>query len=1230
MSKKKISESRFIDRYIKAATNKYSRSKGEGLYLNGAVNFLKHEERYQTWFFTVKDKEEYMVRIKWSGEKKFTHFCNCDYIDTPLCPHETAALLYLKNHIINHNPVPDNKGRESEPLELKAYKRITREGVQELLDPVSEDWLNSTFYKIIRVDFLEDEILFYLKSDSYFTRNPVVRIFRKDGKMWVTATEKAKVPKDKLKPSEAYVLLKIAGTTPEMLDLYFNRREEVKRQMGEKLHVPAKDFDLFLKFNFVEKEGMMVVIKEDAPYYFPIIKKAVRKAVEQINTGSETPVVPANFKNRPLRIGYMIQLIPPEERDPDEPAYTYRVITGKPNKAETRLINRLEIFIPSNDEEVYIEEDDKNLIDLIQRYNRASDHFSLSRHIFQKLAGKKFVYGYHNSFIWENISKKHISDIRLAEKTASVIVHVNKTKEYLRLQPMLKIDNKEINPLDPGLKAYQYIFSYNDKYYHLDSLREFEFLTTIGREILAPFKLKKEVFEEFIRPLSAHITFDITRQAFRRRLIRSDYKTEQIYLSEDDGMIRIEPRVVYDNNEAVSLSLKGNPLTYDPETETITEYERNKELEQHFLDQVAALHPEFEQQKHLGYFMLPVEEFIKDLWFYKFFDKLNKQDVEIYGIKDLKSFRYSPYKGTVHTSLSSGIDWFDVNIEVKFGPHTVSLSELKKAVLRKEKFIRLKDGSVGILPEEWFYRLEKYFRHGRVEKDRVRISKTRFAIIDELFDRIDNEQILEEIARKRQRLESVKEISRVRVPKQIKARLRPYQKEGFKWLRFLHDMQWGGILADDMGLGKTLQVLTFLQYVVNQKKQPNLIVVPTTLLFNWQKEIEKFAPSLKTYFLYGPDRAKNVSVFDKYHLIITTYGTMVRDMEMLKDYDFNYVVLDESQAIKNPASLRYKAARLLKARNRIAMTGTPVENSTFDLYAQMEFVNPGFFGSMQHFRTHFANPIDKEANDLVAAELNRMIRPFILRRTKEQVARDLPPKTEDVLYCELEPEQRRIYESYLKTYRDKLLHRIESEGLEKSKLQVLEALTRLRQICDAPNLIDDVDYRQTPAKIKVLVEHITRKTAQHKILVFSQFVKMLQLIRSELDRLGIRYAYLDGKTSSSQRKKAVHDFQTLDDMRVFLVSLKAGGTGLNLTAADYVYLVDPWWNPAVETQAIDRTHRIGQNKSVFAYRMIAKDTVEEKILQLQSKKRHIADNLIQAEENLLKTISLDELRELFK
>jgi len=434
-----------------------------------------------------------------------------------------------------------------------------------------------------------------------------------------------------------------------------------------------------------------------------------------------------------------------------------------------------------------------------------------------------------------------------------------------------------------------------------------------------------------------------------------------------------------------------------------------------------------------------------------------------------------------------------------------------------------------------------------------------------------------------------------------------------------------------MGLGKTVQALSYLHYYKSiHGKLQALVVCPTTLMFNWENEIRKFTPELTYYIHHGGDRGRSKEQLEKAEVVITTYGTLRSDIKLLVEIAFDYVILDESQAIKNPSSKVTKAACLLNAKNRICLSGTPLQNNTFDIFAQMNFLNPGMLGSIEFFRQEFAIPIDKFGEADRKDHLRKLLYPFILRRTKEQVAQDLPEKIETILYCEMEDEQRSIYDAYRNDFRDKILGTIESQGIQKSQLTILQGLMKLRQICDSPAILNETDkYPNHSIKLEELGREITENISNHKALVFSQFLGMLALIKEKLRSLDVDFEYFDGSTTAVERERAIQRFQNDENCRVFLISLKAGGVGLNLTAADYVYIVDPWWNPAVEQQAIDRTHRIGQTKNIFAYRMICKDTIEDKILQLQEKKRLLAKDLITDDEGFVKSLSREDVEYLF-
>ncbi len=747
-------------------------------------------------------------------------------------------------------------------------------------------------------------------------------------------------------------------------------------------------------------------------------------------------------------------------------------------------------------------------------------------------------------------------------------------------------------------------------------------------------KVKKEFAQGFLTdwvvPMTENfdVDFQIRQQIDSRDL---NFEMPRIYLKEDSENFIVVPVFVYGDMAGESMEFMNDQRKTKAifENDTILMLQRNSATERDWWDYFKGLHPDFEQQFDSPFFYIPFGNVLKDNWLFKFFDELKEKNIEVFGQKDLKKMRFNPNRGVFNIRASSGIDWFDMEVGLSFGEQHVSLSDAKKALLKKQNYVELKDGTLGILPEDWIKKIEPLLKFGIVKGDNIKLSKLHFSLIDELSAEIDSVAVQQELYEKKQKLLNFKEMASVPVPQNVTATLRHYQEEGFKWMNFLNEFGWGGCLADDMGLGKTLQVLTLLQQQKNlYPDATNLVVVPTTLIFNWQAEAAKFTPELKLHVHRGLLRVKDALIFREHDIVLTTYGTMRSDIEILRKFEFNYVVLDESQAVKNPDSLTSKAVRLLSAKYRLTMTGTPVENNTFDLYSQMEFLNPGYLGNAEFFKTEYANAIDKHQDPVKAAELRKLVYPFMLKRTKEEVAKDLPDKTETILYCEMGDKQRKVYETFREKYRQQIADKMATEGLNKSSFLILEALLKLRQICDSPALLsDDADYGTESAKLEEIIREIQENASNHKILIFSQFLKMLDLIKTFLEKHNIVYEYLDGQTTD--RADRVNRFQSDKSCRVFLMSLKAGGVGLNLTEADYVYLIDPWWNPAVEAQAIDRTHRIGQTKKVFAYKMICKDTIEEKILTLQQRKKDIAEDIVSAEAGFLKKLTREDIVDLF-
>ncbi|QMW01655.1 DEAD/DEAH box helicase [Spirosoma foliorum] len=741
----------------------------------------------------------------------------------------------------------------------------------------------------------------------------------------------------------------------------------------------------------------------------------------------------------------------------------------------------------------------------------------------------------------------------------------------------------------------------------------------------------EQFFNGFLIPLANRFAVDFD-QASDITKTDLEFREGRIYLKEDENNLLIVPAFGYATDEEPDIELPrdfrpARVVAYDGAVQL---QKRDPDAENEFMRFIQQQHPDFAHQSD-QFFYLPTQKVLENGWLFHFYEALRQNQTRLFGFSSLKKFRYNPNAAAFNIRSSSGIDWFDLKVEISFGDQAVALADVRKAILRRQNYVELGDGTIGVLPDEWIAQHAQLFRLGQIDdkKGNIRLSKRHFSILEHYRERISDPKLLKELDDKKEKLLNFQKIKKVKLPSNIQATLRPYQEEGYRCLHFLDEFGWGGCLADDMGLGKTLQMLTFLQEQKNRRPDGiHLVVVPKTLIFNWQAEATRFCSKLRLLIHTGTGRVKTFDKLADVDIVLTTYGAVRTDIEWLREFKFDYVILDEAQAIKNPDSLIAKSVRLLQARNRLTMTGTPVENNTFDLYAQFDFLNPGFLGSAELFRTEYANPIDKHQDKARAAELRQLIYPFMLKRTKEEVAKDLPEKTEIVLYCEMDKQQRRVYEAYRDRYRDLIEKRVAEVGAEQSAFLILEGLLKLRQICDSPALLnDEEDYGNESAKLDELVREIGQNASNHKIVIFSQFLGMLDQIRQKLERDRVPYEYLDGQTND--RASRVQNFQANDECRVFLMSLKAGGVGLNLTEADYVYLVDPWWNPAVEQQAIDRVHRIGQTKRVFAYRMICKDTVEEKILLLQDRKRALASDLISTETGFLKKLSPKDILGLF-
>jgi len=746
-------------------------------------------------------------------------------------------------------------------------------------------------------------------------------------------------------------------------------------------------------------------------------------------------------------------------------------------------------------------------------------------------------------------------------------------------------------------------------------------------QLLIPDEMESTYFSTFVR--NALRDFNTATTGFPVRDLQPEKRAELVL-----------ERGVY-NRPVWILRLWYNQHTIYPDSQVMRfvdytgqgsdhafiRFQRDPRWEQKLVDDVSEAGLSSRDLKNFYLIRQPGGKIVDDL-----FDAINFTnevggELELAGVEIRHRLQKNYFLGSISLDLHSREqdDWFDLHGEVSFGSHKVAFTALKKYILEGIREYELPGGETAVLPETWFRLYRSVFEFGRIENQRILIHKQHFSMVEDPIrpfhaDTLDRLQKLNEV-------ELLPDFS---LPAGLNARLRQYQREGYRWLCFLQQNGFGGCLADDMGLGKTLQAIAILlrSKEKSSDKKTSLVIVPASLLHNWISECNRFAPGLKIYPYVGIQRNRELKNFHLYDVIISTYHTVRQDIEGLSDFTFQTIILDESQMIKNPSSKLYHSMLELQADHRMVLTGTPIENSLTDLWSQINFVNPGLLGTLSFFRRSFVQPIEKRKDEEREEKLRELINPFILRRTKQEVASELPPLYEQVRFCSMTEEQRRAYEEEKSMARNSILLNLEEMGLERSAMVVLRALTRLRQIANHPALLEDYQGLESGKFTEVYRDLESVIAEGHKVLIFSSFVRHLSLFRVRLEEDRIPYAHLTGSHSQHQRNRAVKDFQQQNGCPLFLISLKAGGVGLNLTAADYVFILDPWWNPAAEMQALHRAHRIGQDKNVFVYRFISSGTIEEKIQHLQQRKMKLSESMITSN-NPLKSLTKKELMGLF-
>lgn len=784
------------------------------------------------------------------------------------------------------------------------------------------------------------------------------------------------------------------------------------------------------------------------------------------------------------------------------------------------------------------------------------------------------------------------------------------------------LDNVDIISLDPCWVRYGATLARVES---TDLARKF-FLNAPRNSIQLPSNDIESFLQEFYPMLlEADVEVDLSEDLIEPKEIDP---IPRLYLSETGQQLKVEFRAAYGDYEIqhefrrdeILLPARSDENGSGPLLWSVT---RQIEQEQSWLKKVKQT-----GLKSTGYFHTFTPEESPLEWIVEQLPKLTEAGFEVFGEKGLK--RYAPPKKMTSSSfrVNSGEQWFELEGTMSFGDVTIGMHQIRQVLINDKSYVRLQDNSTGELSETWLRQMKKLLKLMESGDDRIRVPKIAAPVVKELGETADEYQTDEQFEQYAKRLQEFEDIEQVDPPEQFGGELRPYQQAGLSWMYFLHQYGFGGILADDMGLGKTVQVLALLRKVEETGSRPrSLVIAPRSVLHNWQAEAKRFIPDYEVYIHHGSDRAESRESWPEADISITTYSTMRNDVDLINEQKFDYVVLDESHTIRNPASKTFRALLKIRGTHRLCLSGTPVQNTTMDLWSQFEFINPGLLGGQKKFREMWVKPLEERNDKEVEQMLHKMVEPFILRRTKQQVARDLPPLTSSLVECEMDESQQKVYEKYRQTYQKLVNDEIEEKGLQKSRFVVLEGLTRLRQICCSPTLLEN--EKGHSAKLQRFTERVEELIREgHRALVFSQFVTFLKQIEAEIKSRGWNYEYLDGQTTDRQER--VKRFQSDSSKQLFLISLKAGGEGLNLTAADYVFLMDPWWNPAAERQAMDRTHRIGQNDHVFVYRFVCPGTVEEKILRLQEKKRDLAEKLIVAESGIFKQLNRDDLMALFE
>lgn len=835
------------------------------------------------------------------------------------------------------------------------------------------------------------------------------------------------------------------------------------------------------------------------------------------------------------------------------------------------------------------------------------------------------AYCFSMGFIWHknktSSNNYRITKCNINTETEPVLsFRVEKKARKLFIRTFVSIENNKTELTE--MKRFLFLIQTGDIYYILKKqewflLEELEQFETISYELFIEkiqTKLKKYetdisgIFEEEIRETNPDSLIQISELGGNLLLFIPKWNYDGNIVDDDTDFFEI-----YDRNKKII-------------------YIRNKEIERETIRFLQNAHPKFENKNS---FYLTFAEASKKNWFFHFYHEELKDNYNVVGMDMLSYFRYSPHAVETDFKIIKTIDNEVIaTFKTNFGKEIIEPKSLQRALNENKKFVLLKDNSLGILTDEWLQQYAMILRYSTIDKDEITFAKWILIVAEDLVSSHKTMRLIlpEDWMKKWENWNHTDE-TLYPISENIQTTLRNYQRKGYEWLNLMAEVNAGTLLADDMGLGKTIQTIASIVYWAEQNPNSRfLIICPASLIYNWKNEFEKFAPVIKLGIHHGSDREFKEFIESGNQVLISSYSIIRNDIDDFVKIVWDAVVLDESHHIKNLRTRQTQAVLKLMGKRRIILNGTPIMNNVSDLYPQLHFLLPQLFYSEKKFKDDFEKPIQKSIADDQTQILKKLTNPFILRRTKEIAAPDLPPKIESVMWCEMNQDQLQAYKTLKDQVRQNIMTGISDKGLNNAKLDVLQGITKLRQMCSSPRLVKGFGDFDNVSSVKIdsLTEALTSNLKDNKVIVFSQFLGTMDLLSKVFDENGIQYLSFSGSTPAAKRIELINEFQDENsEIQVFLLSLMAGNSGINLTQANYVFLVEPWWNKAVQQQAINRVHRIGQNQHVFAYNMICKDTIEEKIIELQNKKQIISDEVINTDEGFVKNLSHEDIAFLF-